>query len=85
MSEDFIVFFWFLSLIVAVGLYLFIKGIIKGFRYKRGNNPFHRICKKCGAHQIMYESVFGTWWDEVYPVGNDPECKCHEDAEQRDW
>jgi hypothetical protein len=66
-------------------IYLIRKSIINMLRYKRGRNPYHRICRKCGAHQVVYESCFGTWWDEVYPIGNDPNCKCHKDTEQRDW
>ncbi len=62
-----------------------IKYILTKLQFKKGHNPFCRICKKCGAYQNMYESnVEGcdlTWWEEVYPIGNDPNCKCHSYAE----
>lgn len=74
-----------IGLIVALGFYFFIANVVRSFSYKRGNNPYHRICKKCGAHQVVYESCFGTWWGEVYPIGNNPSCKCHKDVEDRDW
>lgn len=64
---------------------LLINKIIIKMRYKSGRNMFHRICKKCGAHQVVYESCFGSWWEEVYPIGNNPDCKCHGDAEYRNW
>lgn len=56
--------------------------------FKATDNPYKRECKKCGAHQDMYQSnVEGlehkTWWEEVYPIGNNPNCECHKYA--RGW
>ena len=59
--------------------------VVPLMRYRPGRNRYHRICRKCGQHQIVYESCFGMWWDEVYPVGNDPECRCHRDTQHRDF
>lgn len=50
-----------------------------------GYNPYRRTCRKCGANQSMYQSLFGSWWGETYPLGNDPNCQCHKYAEDRDW
>lgn len=73
---------WLLALTLAT--YIMIK---EQLQFKRGHNPFARICRKCGAHQHQYETrVEGfrptTWWEEVYPIGNDPNCSCHKYARQ---
>jgi len=73
-----------LALVCLAGLYSAIVTAVEKRRYKAGNNPYHRICKKCGSHQMMYESCFGTWWEEAHS-GDDPTCPCHRDAETRDW
>jgi hypothetical protein len=44
-------------------------------------NPYRRKCKKCGQWQSMYDngrelSAYRSWWEEIYPLGNDPNCKC---------
>jgi hypothetical protein len=57
--------------------------------FKRGHNPYSRICKTCGAHQTQYQSnIEGmedhVWWEEVYPLGNNPKCPCHKFAEYHD-
>lgn len=71
-------------LFIAFVFYLIYKVLKRTLMYT-WENPFHRVCKKCGAHQIMYESCFGQWWSDVYPLGNDSNCKCHNDTEDRDW
>lgn len=52
--------------------------------FKEGHNPFERICKKCNSHQHLYTyyGVMGNYnqWQSVYPIGNDPKCKCHKYA-----
>lgn len=58
--------------------------------FRKGNNPYQRICRKCGAHQHMYQSnVKGrehvTWWAEVYPVGDNEDCACHKYASNQDY
>lgn len=70
--------------IIIVGLIFFLI-LLEKLRYNSDGNPYRRVCKKCGATQVQYESVNGTWWGEVYPIGNDPNCICHKDAEYRDW
>ena len=83
---------WLLA-IVFVGLTVLaiIYSIKERRQFKRGHNPFTRICKSCGAHQDQYRSnVEGwehhTWWVEMSPVGNDPNCKCHSYADnERNW
>lgn len=75
-----------LLLIVAV-IYFLINAYVKERRqFKPGHNPYARICRKCGAHQHQHRSnVEGfehhTWWEEMYPIGNDPNCKCHSYAD----
>jgi len=71
-------------------IYQAIKWIRSLLLFKKGHNPFHRICKKCGANQHQYRSnIEGneheTWWEEVYPIGNDEKCKCHSYSQYRDW
>lgn len=48
------------------------------FRY--GRNPYRRECKRCGQWQTNYSFPdYGSrnnWWEEIYPVGNDPKCEC---------
>ena len=53
------------------------------YRYAKGRNPYHRICKKCGQHQNMMSLSYDpaiTWWEEVYPEGNNPKCSCKYDT-----
>ena len=59
--------------------------VFTSMRYKPGRNKYHRVCKKCGAHQVVFASFLGTWWEEVHPVGDDPDCRCHADAEYWNW
>lgn len=79
----FIYLFMILLIVVLSGIVWRIR--VREMRYSWGRNPFHRICKNCGAHQVVFKSRFGSWWEEVYPIGNDPDCKCHADAEYRSW
>lgn len=84
-------------IILIIFAIFFILGVIaislrvrENMQFKHGRNPFSRICKDCGAHQDQYRSnIEGcehqTWWVEVYPIGNNPECKCHSYAEDREW
>ncbi len=76
----------FFGLFAIVAIILFIRGIIEACTFKKGRNPYNRICKKCGSHQDMYQSnIEGNenhiWWEEVYPIGNDENCKCHKYAQ----
>lgn len=62
------------------GLWLLGRHIHGNHLFKKGRNPYHRICKKCGAHQEQFHEIERpqcNWWEEVYPIGNDPKCKCH--------
>lgn len=72
---------WVLAMVLTV--FIMIK---ENLQFKRGHNPFARICRKCGAHQHQYHSnIQGShdvWWEEVYPIGNDPNCSCHKYARQ---
>lgn len=74
------------TITVVIPSILLIKKALL-FRYDK-QNPYRRYCKKCGACQIQYESnVIGhndTWWQEVYPIGNDEKCKCHSYSEYHD-
>jgi hypothetical protein len=73
-------------LIILIGSFLWWG--IYSVRYYQNlfeyNNPFSRTCKKCGAHQNQYCYSYNdreTWWEEMYPIGNDPNCKCHSYAD----
>lgn len=73
---------------LLVGCYMVYRSIMIAIIFKRGHNPYNRICKRCGAHQDMYQSnIEGNesdfWWEEVYPIGNNPNCKCHKYASYR--
>jgi hypothetical protein len=58
-----------------------LSWVFESLQFKPGHNKFARICRQCGAHQNKYRSnVIGEnreWWEEVYPIGNDPDCSCH--------
>ena len=75
------------GLIVTLGAIYFIwHSIMQSILFKQGHNPYCRICRRCGAHQVQYGSnIIGnehiTWWQEVYPIGNNPKCKCHNYSE----
>ena len=72
-------------LLCAVGLTIIVMlgvSLHKALLFKGGDNPFHRICTKCGSHQVMYRSNIqghehATWWEEIYPLGNNEKCWCH--------
>ncbi len=73
--------------VILVGLYFLGAGYLvyrwvwQMVLFKCGHNPYARICKRCGAHQNMYQSNIeddnSTWWEDVYPIGNNEKCKCH--------
>lgn len=74
------------SLALIGTLHAVIMNTIENLQFKRGRNPYSRICKECGAQQDLYQSnIEGwkkrTWWVEMYPIGNNPNCKCHSYAE----
>lgn len=76
----------FLAFIFLATVWAAIRQIKIMGLFKQGHNPFNRICKKCGAHQSQYQSNIegcehNTWWEEVYPIGNDENCQCHKYAE----
>ena len=46
-----------------------------------------RTCKRCGSTQNKYArpwDLSSCWWEEVYPIGNNPNCICHNFAIQYD-
>jgi len=57
------------------------------FLFKKGRNKFTSICRKCGSHQDQYRSTAysGVWWEEMYPIGNNPDCRCHKHAQHRNY
>lgn len=75
----------------SVALLVLIKHVVaKWLLFKKDprGNPYRRYCKKCGACQIMYQSNIegwedDIWWEEVYPIGDNPKCKCHDYSEYR--
>lgn len=78
----------FIGLFLLIGIYLFYRKINEWRLFKQGRNPYKRICRKCGAHQDLYQSNIegcehAMWWEEVYPIGNNPKCKCHSYASYR--
>ena len=84
------IFFGTVVVITSFALFDLTSSIKEYLQFKQGRNPFNRICKKCGSHQDQYQSnIEGcshqSWWSEVYPLGNNPDCKCHSYSEDRDW
>lgn len=73
------------GLIFLGGIWAAILKLKEFIIFMPGHNPYHRICKKCGAHQIQMQlnvtPPAPTWWEEVYPIGNNPACECHKYAE----
>ena len=72
----------FFALLIIGFIWLICRKIQETFLFKKGRNPYHRICRKCGAHQNMYQSnIEGLeshyWWEDVYPIGNNENCLCH--------
>lgn len=72
---------------IASIIYLIVHNIRTRIYFKYDSqNPYRRSCKKCGAHQNAYCQSMQTWnnqwWEEVYPLGNNPDCGCHKFAEQ---
>ena len=64
---------------LAIG-HTFYTAIKVNRQFKYDDNPFRRHCGKCGAQQDNYHeagNTGNTWWEEMYPIGNDPDCKCH--------
>lgn len=50
-------------------------------------NPYRRKCCRCGQWQSMYDngkdlSAYHSWWEEIYPMGNNPKCKCKKYARE---
>ena len=78
----------FFGFITLGGLYGIYRAIRQAILFKAGHNPYARICKKCGSHQNMYRSNIegmesDVWWEEVYPIGNNPKCECHKYSQYR--
>lgn len=73
------IFFSILALALGYGIYCAIMVAIL-FKKDEYGNPYRRTCKRCGQMQIMYSSNIegddSRWWEEVYPMGNNPKCKC---------
>lgn len=58
----------FFGLIFLGGIWAIFSKIRENNLFKAGHNPYARICKKCGAHQNLYQSnIEGcdhhTWWE----------------------
>lgn len=70
-----------LSIPVTAIVLWYVEIFIPWRLFKQGRNPYHRICKKCGCNQELYswniEDVNESWWEDVNPIGDDPNCKCH--------
>lgn len=74
------------AFIILGAIWAAIRQVKISVLFKIGRNPFIRVCRKCGAHQSQYQSnIEGmdhiTWWEEVYPIGNNENCQCHKYAE----
>lgn len=69
--------------IIVVSAIFLISYILECSIFQYERNPYRRTCKKCGAQQDLTEFVGSRmmWWEESYPIGNDPSCKCHSYAE----
>lgn len=72
----------FLGLFLLAGQWLLRRWITQILLFKSDPyNPFRRKCKKCGQWQAMYDNgqdlpLYRSWWEEIYPLGNDPNCRC---------
>ena len=77
-----------LAFVSFIALLLIAMYRLEGWHlFKTGRNPYHRICKKCGSHQEQYHEAgrpHCTWWERMYPLGNDENCKCHQYTNYRD-
>lgn len=49
-------------------------------QYLYEDNPYKRTCRLCGSRQNLFEDGSGSYWGQVYPLGNDPSCPCHRDV-----
>lgn len=63
--------------------WLLRRWIMQMILFKRDEyNPFRRKCRRCGQWQSMYDNGgtsgldYRSWWEEIYPLGNNPKCKC---------
>jgi hypothetical protein len=74
------IFLFIFFIVVAFFVKLTFSEYQKNRIFKQGRNKYSRICKRCGATQdnYSYANHFGgpTWWEEMYPMGNDPNCIC---------
>lgn len=63
-------------LMFGIALYIDLR---EKLLFKKGRNPYQRICKKCGSVQWQYESNIiddnDTWWEDM--DCKSPECRCH--------
>lgn len=77
-----------LGVMCLVLVAVIVRTILVVIYFKRGHNPYTRICKKCGSHQVMFQSNIegcedDTWWETMNPIGSDPKCLCNLFAEYR--
>jgi hypothetical protein len=55
--------------------------------FKYDHNPYRRKCRRCGQWQSMWDNGgtigidYRSWWEEIYPLGDNPKCKCKKYAE----
>lgn len=88
MEDVFVSFIFVYAIAGALAVvWVIYKTIQTNRQFKYNDNPYSRTCRKCGALQHMYHhhgEPGDTWWQEMYPIGNDPNCKCHGYAQNRD-
>lgn len=73
----------FLGLYLLGAQWLVRRRLTQIFLFKKCKyNPFRRSCRKCGQWQSMYDNGgfigvdYRSWWEEIYPIGNNPKCNC---------
>jgi transcription elongation factor Elf1 len=77
----------FVCIYVAGGQWVLRRFITESTLFKRHHNPYKRTCKRCGQQQVMYDNGgtigadYHSWWEEAYPIGNDPKCRCKKYSE----
>lgn len=80
------IFFLILNIALIYGLtrlFLHVRFVIQKQKLFEYRTPYSRTCRKCKALQNMYSYSWGgrSWWEEMYPIGNDPHCECHQFSE----
>jgi hypothetical protein len=71
-------------------VFLVLLGLHKVYMmtvFRRGRNPFSRICRRCGQQQDMHcwswSSPGYGWWEDMQDIP-DENCRCHKFSTHKD-